>query len=215
MSSSTMPGCGTGTCCSRTGRQQLSSVGGGRARRLWRPLPHRPARRRAARPAALPDPPRRHPLARLAHHPAVAMEIQMTISAPLRHRLPRAARGPCSSAARSAAFCLGAGRGGRARPSTAIRRRSPASSPTTAPRPASRRSGSTPIPRSSTGPRCRRQPDRLPARGQHATFTNGINVADFVVLNRIIADPADPLRRHRAQPDPERRRSARRAPAAR
>ena len=94
MSSSTMPGSGTRTCSFAPGRQQLSSVGARRARRLWRPLPDRRPRRRAARPAALPDRARRHPLPRLAHHPAVAMEIQMTMSAPLPARRARCA-GPC------------------------------------------------------------------------------------------------------------------------
>ena len=64
-----------------------------RARRLWRPLPLDVLRRRAARPPALPDRARRHPLARLAHHPPVAMEIKMTMSAPLPARRARAAPG--------------------------------------------------------------------------------------------------------------------------
>ena len=52
-----------------------------RPRRLWRPLPARRPGRRAARPRRLPDPARRPPPARLAHHPPVAMEVQMTAHA--------------------------------------------------------------------------------------------------------------------------------------
>ena len=145
-------------------------------RRLGRPLPDRRFRCPPARPAALPDQPRRHPLPRLAHHPPVAMEIKMTITAPIRPLKRRlligcalAAVGGHAGAAHAQAF--------NATPTTAF--------------------GSVTYNRATPGVETVRisSPtaviDWRPATASFlpadnvATFTNGINNADFVVLNRI------------------------------
>ena len=149
-----------------------------RPRRLGRSLPDRRPRRQAARPAVLPDRARRHPLPRLVHHPSVAMEIKMTISAhkpvrPFKRALlvgcALAGLGGLAGRAQAQAF---AGTPATAFGGVAYDRATPGVETITV-------STNTAVINWTVN-----NAIFLPA-GNIATFQNGPNNTDFVVLNRL------------------------------